>query len=63
MPKLAGVTDKLTAIRSVSYTPAGLFNHTAAMYQMLTGYTPDKVSPPASSTRRAPPTTPTSART
>jgi len=45
MPKLAGQTDKLTMIRSMSYTPAGLFNHTAAMYQMLTGYTPDKVSP------------------
>src|SRR5579884_2373063 len=45
MPKLAKVTDKLTMIRSVSYTPVGLFNHTAAMYQMLTGYTPDKVSP------------------
>ena len=45
MPKLAGITDKLTMIRSVSYTPVGLFNHTAAMYQMLTGYTPDKVSP------------------
>ena len=23
----------------------GLFNHTAAIYQMLTGYTTDKVSP------------------
>ncbi len=45
MPKLASITDKLTMIRSMSYTPAGLFNHTAAMYQMLTGYTPDKVSP------------------
>ncbi len=45
MPKLAQVTDKLTMIRSMSYTPVGLFNHTAAMYQMLTGYTPDKVSP------------------
>ena len=45
MPRLAGITDKLTMIRSVSYTPVGLFNHTAAMYQMLTGYTPDKVSP------------------
>ncbi len=45
MPKLAGVTDKLTMIRSMSYTPVGLFNHTAAIYQMLTGYTPDKVSP------------------
>jgi hypothetical protein len=45
MPKLARQTDKVTMIRSVSYTPVGLFNHTAAMYQMLTGYTPDKVSP------------------
>lgn len=32
-------------IRSLSYTPVGLFNHTAAIYQMLTGYTADKVSP------------------
>ncbi len=32
-------------IRSMSYTPKGLFNHTAAIYQMLTGYTTDKVSP------------------
>jgi hypothetical protein len=45
MPKLAGQLDKATLIRSVSYTPNGLFNHTAAMYQMLTGYTADKVSP------------------
>src|SRR5579863_6893126 len=45
MPKLAQVLDKVTMIRSVSYTPAGLFNHTAAIYQMMTGYTPDKVSP------------------
>jgi hypothetical protein len=45
MPRLAKVMDKATLIRSVSYTPAGLFNHTAAMYQMLTGYTPDRVSP------------------
>src|SRR5207248_9309597 len=37
--------DKATLIRSVSYTPAGLFNHTAAIYQMMTGYTPDKVAP------------------
>ena len=29
----------------MSYTPVGLFNHTAAIYQMLTGYTADKVSP------------------
>ena len=45
MPKLAQQIDKATLIRSVSYTPAGLFNHTAAHYQMMTGYTPDRVSP------------------
>src|SRR6266481_1806089 len=45
MPKFAQVLDKLTLIRSMSYTPVGLFNHTAAIYQMLTGYTTDKVSP------------------
>jgi hypothetical protein len=45
MPKFAQVTDKATLIRSMSYTPVGLFNHTAAIYQMLTGYTTDKVSP------------------
>src|SRR5947208_9091626 len=45
MPQLAKQMDKATLVRSVSYTPAGLFNHTAAIYQMMTGYTPDKVSP------------------
>jgi hypothetical protein len=45
LPKLAGVNDKFTMIRSMSYTPNGLFNHTAAIYQMMTGYTTDKVSP------------------
>jgi hypothetical protein len=45
LPKLATVNDKFTMIRSMSYTPVGLFNHTAAIYQMLTGYTADKVSP------------------
>lgn len=45
MPKLAEQMDKCTLIRSVSYTPNGLFNHTAAMYQMLTGEQADKVSP------------------
>src|SRR5262245_2166286 len=45
MPKFAEVTDKVTLIRSMSYTPNGLFNHTAAIYQMMTGYTADKVSP------------------
>jgi uncharacterized protein (DUF1501 family) len=45
LPKLARVNDKFTMLRAVSYTPNGLFNHTAAIYQMLTGYTADKVSP------------------
>src|SRR5436190_4725909 len=42
MPLLAKQMDKATLIRSLSYTPAGLFNHTAAIYQMMTGYTPDR---------------------
>jgi hypothetical protein len=45
MPKFAQVVDKTTLIRSMSYTPVGLFNHTAAIYQIHTGYTADKVSP------------------
>lgn len=45
LPKFAQVTDKVTLIRSMSYTPNGLFNHTAAIYQLHTGYTADKVSP------------------
>src|SRR5882762_9585011 len=45
LPKLAQMNDRFTMIRSMSYTPNGLFNHTAAIYQMLTGYPPDKVSP------------------
>lgn len=45
LPRLAQVNDKVTMIRSMSYTPNGLFNHTAAIYQMMTGYTTDKVSP------------------
>ncbi len=45
LPKLAQINDKMTMIRSMSYTPNGLFNHTAAIYQMMTGYTTDKVSP------------------
>lgn len=44
LPKLAKVNDKMTMIRSMSYTPNGLFNHTAAIYQIMTGYTTDKVS-------------------
>ena len=45
LPKLAGINDRFTLIRSMNYTPNGLFNHTAAIYQMMTGYTTDKVSP------------------
>lgn len=45
LPQLAQVNDKFTMIRSMGYTPNGLFNHTAAIYQMMTGYTTDKVSP------------------
>ena len=45
LPQLAKVNDKFTMIRAMSYTPKGLFNHTAAIYQMMTGYTTDKVSP------------------
>src|SRR5438045_3202392 len=44
LPKIAKVLDKTTLIRTMSYTPNGLFNHTAAIYQMHTGYTTDKVS-------------------
>jgi len=44
LPKVAKVLDKTTLIRTMSYTPNGLFNHTAAIYQMHTGYTTDKVS-------------------
>src|SRR5262249_4663312 len=32
MPKFAEITDKVTLIRSMSYSPNGLFNHTAAIY-------------------------------
>jgi Protein of unknown function (DUF1501) len=45
LPRFAQITDKVTLIRSMSYTPVGLFNHTAAIYQMLTGYQADAVSP------------------
>jgi uncharacterized protein (DUF1501 family) len=45
LPLLSQINDKFTMIRSMSYTPNGLFNHTAAIYQMMTGYTTDKVSP------------------
>src|SRR5262245_56225535 len=44
LPKISQILDKTTLIRSMSYSPNGLFNHTAAIYQMHTGYTTDKVS-------------------
>src|SRR5262249_40138708 len=46
LPKLARCADKYALIRSVSYSPKGLLNHTAAHYQMLTRYTTNRVSPP-----------------
>lgn len=45
LPRLAKINDRFSMIRSMSYTPNGLFNHTAAIYQLMTGYTTDKVSP------------------
>ncbi len=45
LPHLARVLDKTTLIRSMSYSPVGLFNHTAAIYQIMTGYQADAVSP------------------
>jgi uncharacterized protein (DUF1501 family) len=45
LPKFAQQVDKVSLLRAISYSPNGLFNHTAAIYQMLTGYTADKVSP------------------
>jgi hypothetical protein len=45
LPRFAQVIDKVTMIRSMGYTPNGLFNHTAAIYQLMTGWTTDKVSP------------------
>jgi hypothetical protein len=45
LPRLAQINDKFTLIRSMSYSPVGLFNHTAAIYQTMTGYTTDEVSP------------------
>lgn len=45
LPKLAEINDRLTMIRSMSYSVEGLFNHTAAIYQTMTGYTTDQVSP------------------
>lgn len=45
LPRFSQVMDKITLIRSMSYTPVGLFNHTAAIYQMLTGYQATAVSP------------------
>ena len=54
LPNLAKVNDKFTMMRAVGYTPKGLFNHTAAIYQMMTGYTTDKVSPSGGWNRQVP---------
>src|SRR5207244_3246796 len=45
MPMLGQQMEKATLIRTMSSTPNGLFNHTAAIYPMLTAHPPDKVSP------------------
>lgn len=45
LPRISRVLDKTTLLRTMSYSPNGLFNHTAAIYQMLTGYQADAVSP------------------
>src|SRR5205085_5968785 len=45
LPRLSQVIDKTTLVRSMSYTPIGLCTHTAATYQMMTGYQADAVSP------------------
>src|SRR3954471_7160913 len=54
LPKLAQTNDKFTLIRSMGYTPNGLFNHTAAIYHLMTGYTTDKVSPSGQLAQRSP---------
>ena len=33
LPLLSQLNDRFTMIRSLSYTPVGLFNHTAAIYR------------------------------
>src|ERR1051325_5350375 len=55
LPRIAGMLDKTTMLRTMSYTPIGLFNHTAAIYQMMTGYQADAGSP---SGQLQPPTPP-----
>ena len=62
LPKLSQVADKLTLIRSMSYTPNGLFNHTAAIYQMMKATRPTRSARRASLNRPARRTSPTSAR-
>jgi len=51
-------SDKADADRSMSYTPRDVQSH-GTIYQMLTGYPPDKVSP---SGQLEPPSPPTSLR-
>ncbi|MBS0210639.1 MAG: DUF1501 domain-containing protein [Planctomycetes bacterium] len=44
LPRLAAVMDRATLVRSMSYTPAGGLNHTAGIYQLLTGHAADRAS-------------------
>ena len=55
LPKLSQITDKFTFIRSMSYTPNGLFNHTAAIYQMMHCQGNDRQGQPIGSARAAQP--------
>ena len=45
MPRLARQMDKVTLVRSVSYTPAGIFDHAAAIHETLTGAPPELFLP------------------
>ena len=56
------MNDKTTMIRSMSYTPNGLFNHTAAIYQIIPATRPTRSARRASSSRRRRRTSRTSAR-
>lgn len=42
LPKLAQVLDRATLVRSMSYSPSGPLNHTAGIYQMLTGHAAER---------------------
>src|SRR5437667_7311432 len=44
LPELAKVNDKFTMIRSMSYTPNGLFNHPAPTHHIQTHHTTAKLT-------------------